>query len=69
MALINDILNFSRIEGGQITYEVTEISMAAVIDAVVPMIEPQAEAKHLRSHDRPAMTSSPVPIAARLSKF
>ena len=43
MALINDILNFSRIEGGQITYEVTEISVGSVIDAVVPMIEPQAE--------------------------
>ena len=48
MALINDILNFSRIEGGQITYEATEISVASVIDAVVPMIEPQAETKHLQ---------------------
>jgi PAS domain S-box-containing protein len=47
MALINDILNFTRIEGGQLTYEVTEISVGSVIDAVVPMIEPQAEAKHL----------------------
>jgi PAS domain S-box-containing protein len=47
MALINDILNFSRIEGGRLTYEVTEISVGSVIDAVVPMIEPQAEAKHL----------------------
>jgi len=48
MALINDILNFSRIEGGQIKYEATEISVASVIDAVVPMIEPQAEAKRLQ---------------------
>jgi PAS domain S-box-containing protein len=48
MALINDILNFSRIEGGQIKYEVTEISLASVIDGVVPMIEPQADAKNLR---------------------
>jgi PAS domain S-box-containing protein len=48
MALINDILNFSRIEGGQIKYEVTEISLASVIDGVVPMIEPQAGAKNLR---------------------
>jgi PAS domain S-box-containing protein len=47
MALINDILNFSRIEGGQIKYDVTEISLASVIDAVVPMIEPQADAKQL----------------------
>jgi signal transduction histidine kinase len=48
MALINDILNFSRIEGGQIKYEVTEISLASVIDGVVPMIEPQADGKNLR---------------------
>jgi PAS domain S-box-containing protein len=48
MALINDILNYSRIEGGQIKYEVTEISLASVIDTIVPMIEPQAEAKDLR---------------------
>jgi PAS domain S-box-containing protein len=47
MALINDILNFGRIEGGQITYEVAEISMSAAIDSVVPMIEPQADAKQL----------------------
>ena len=48
MALINDILNFSRIEGGQIEYAVSEVSLSAVIDAVVPMIEPQAMAKGLR---------------------
>ena len=48
MALINDILNFSRIEGGQIHYDVSEMSLAAVIDTVVPMIEPQAMAKGLR---------------------
>ena len=48
MALINDILNFSRIEGGQIKYEVTEISVAEMLRNVVPMIEPQADAKNLR---------------------
>jgi PAS domain S-box-containing protein len=48
MALINDILNFSRIEGGQIKYDAVEISVSAVLDAVVPMIEPHAAAKGLR---------------------
>jgi PAS domain S-box-containing protein len=48
MALINDILNFSRVEGGQIAYDLVEVSLSSVIDAVVPMIEPQATAKHLR---------------------
>ena len=48
MALINDILNFSRVEGGQIKYDLDEISLSTVIDTVVPMIEPQASAKQLR---------------------
>jgi PAS domain S-box-containing protein len=48
MALINDILNFSRIEDGQIQYDVSELSVSSIIDTVVPMIEPQADAKRLR---------------------
>ena len=66
MALINDILNFSRIEGGQITYEATEISVASVIDAVVPMIEPQAETKHLQITRQ---TSDDVVACADRGKF
>jgi PAS domain S-box-containing protein len=48
LAIINDILNFSRIEAGQITYDIQRISLCAVIDSVVPMIEQQALAKQLR---------------------
>ncbi|MEO7455352.1 MAG: PAS domain-containing sensor histidine kinase [Gemmatimonadaceae bacterium] len=48
LAIINDILNFSRIEAGQITYDIRVISVDAVVDAVLPMIEPQATAKGLR---------------------
>ncbi|MEP6729549.1 MAG: PAS domain-containing sensor histidine kinase [bacterium] len=47
LAIINDILNFSRIEAGQLNYEIRTVSLAAVVDAVVPMIEPQAAAKSL----------------------
>jgi len=51
LAIINDILNFSRIEAGQLEYRVERVSLRAVIDAVVPMIAPQAAAKaiHLDS--------------------
>ncbi|HEU4564960.1 MAG TPA: ATP-binding protein [Gemmatimonadaceae bacterium] len=47
LAIINDILNFSRLETGHLTYNIQPVSMHAVIDAVVPMIEPQATARQL----------------------
>ncbi len=47
LSIINDILNFSRIEAGQVTYDIRDVPLARVVDAVIPMIEPQAEAKGL----------------------
>jgi PAS domain S-box-containing protein len=47
LAIINDILNFSRIEAGQLEYRVEPVSVRAVINAVVPMVEPQALAKSI----------------------
>ncbi|MEO5815516.1 MAG: PAS domain-containing sensor histidine kinase [Gemmatimonadaceae bacterium] len=47
LAIINDILNFSRIEAGRLQLEIGPVSLQAVVDAVVPMIEPQAAAKNL----------------------
>ena len=47
LSIINDILNFSRIEAGQLEYRVESVSLRRVIDAVVPMIEPQALAKSI----------------------
>ena len=48
LAIINDILNFSRIEAGQLDYRVERVSLRAVINAVLPMIAPQALAKSVR---------------------
>jgi PAS domain S-box-containing protein len=48
LAIINDILNFSRIEAGQLTYDIEPVSLCAVMDRVIPMIEPQALAKQIR---------------------
>lgn len=47
LAIINDILNFSRIEAGQLKYEIACVSLPDVIGVVVPMVEPQAAAKEL----------------------
>ncbi|MDF2772339.1 MAG: sensor protein [Geminicoccaceae bacterium] len=45
LSLINDILNFSRLEAGHVTYNIEPISVATVIDNVVAMIAPQTTAK------------------------
>jgi signal transduction histidine kinase len=45
MGIISDILNFSRIEAGQINYDVAPILLSQVIDSVMPLVEPQAMAK------------------------
>jgi PAS domain S-box-containing protein len=47
LRLINDVLNLSRIEAGRVDYVVERVSLAAVVNSVLPMIEPQAESKHL----------------------
>lgn len=47
LAIINDILNFSRIEAGQLDYDLQTISLDCVVEVVTPMIEPQALAKRL----------------------
>src|SRR6266571_2441907 len=45
MGIISDLLNFSRIETGQITYDIAPISLLHVIEAAAKLAEPQAEAK------------------------
>jgi len=45
LGIISDLLNFSRIEGGQLTYDIAPLSLSHVIERVVPMVEPQAGAK------------------------
>jgi PAS domain S-box-containing protein len=47
LGIINDILNFSRIEAGQTTYDFASVPMSDVVEAVGHMIEPQAAAKEL----------------------
>ncbi len=47
LGVISDLLNFSRIEGGQLTYDFAPLSLSHVIERVVPMVEPQAAAKSI----------------------
>ena len=48
LAIINDILNLTRIEAGRLDYDIAPVRLDAVIGAVVPMVDPQASAKKLR---------------------
>ena len=45
LRIITDLLNYSRIEAGQVEYEVTPVSLHEAIDAVMAMVEPLALAK------------------------
>ncbi len=48
LGIINDILNFSRIEAGQVAYDIRSVKVHEVVDSVLPMVIPQARAKHLQ---------------------
>jgi PAS domain S-box-containing protein len=48
LAVINDILNFARIEAGQVAYTYQPVVIFDVVEAVAQMIAPLAAAKGLR---------------------
>ena len=41
LRLINEVLNLARIEAGSVTYDVRRVSLREIVDAVLPMVEPQ----------------------------
>ncbi|MDQ6830922.1 MAG: PAS domain-containing sensor histidine kinase [Gemmatimonadota bacterium] len=45
LSIISDLLNYSKIESGKFSYDITAVPMFAVIETVTPMIEPQATKK------------------------
>jgi PAS domain S-box-containing protein len=64
LAIINDILNFSRIEAGHLAYDIAPVSLRAVVDTMLPMVEPQAASRRLelvweRSEDAVARADRP----------
>jgi PAS domain S-box-containing protein len=48
LGIINDILNFSRIEAGQLTYDIGPVVVREVVESVAEMVAPQAAARGLR---------------------
>ncbi len=47
LTLITDILNFARLEGGRVEYDLRPVPLADLIADAAPMIEPQLAAQHL----------------------
>ena len=45
LALINDVLNFAKLEAGRVEYTMEDVSVADVVNGVVPMVEPQLREK------------------------
>jgi PAS domain S-box-containing protein len=48
LGIINDLLNFSRLEAGRVAFDLGPVALKDVTDGVVPMIVPQANTKHLQ---------------------
>jgi signal transduction histidine kinase len=47
LRLINDVLNLARIEAGRVDYQFDDLVLADVVRSVMPMIEPQLDAKNI----------------------
>jgi signal transduction histidine kinase len=41
LRLINEVLNLARIEAGGVNYDIGSVSVKEIVDAVLPMVEPQ----------------------------
>jgi PAS domain S-box-containing protein len=54
LALINDILNFARLEAGKVEYSIAEIALDEVLAGIEALILPQAAAKNLSYRYEPA---------------
>ena len=47
LGIINDLLNYTRVEAGQLSYDIAPVRLSDAVDAVAPMIAPQAAARGL----------------------
>ena len=52
LGIINDLLNFSRLDAGQIDYDFADVPLDEIFDAVGQMIAPQAASKGIQFESR-----------------
>jgi PAS domain S-box-containing protein len=65
LRIINDLLDYGRISAKKIVLELTPVPVQAAVDAVLPMIEPQAAAKGLELR----CARSPSDVVARIDRI
>ena len=65
LRIINDLLNYSRIEAGKLEYDCRPVSLASVVENVTSMIRPQAIAKGI-TLAREERSSDVISIGDRL---
>ena len=47
LAIINDLLNYSRLEAGQVSFDIGPVAVGEAVEAVVTLMLPQAEGKSI----------------------
>lgn len=65
LAIINDLLNYGRIEAGQLAYDLADAPLHELVNKVFPMVEPQAITKGLAL----AMRSCPPGLIVRVDRI
>ena len=56
LGIINDLLNYSRLEAGRVAYDIGPVPLGEILSEAEKMIEPQARAKHVSlTHETPAV--------------
>jgi PAS domain S-box-containing protein len=64
LGIITDILNFSRLDAGQLTYDMGPVSLEEVVQSVVEMVMPQALATRIRLE----VTAGQLGVVARADR-
>jgi PAS domain S-box-containing protein len=65
LGLINDVLNYAKLEGGRVEYDVRALDVGAVVRDVGPLVEPQLAARGLAFDVRvPEVDGRPAPCLA-----
>jgi PAS domain S-box-containing protein len=62
LTIISDLLDFGRIEAGEVAYAIRPVPLAAVFDSVEPMIQPQAAERQV-TIDRTGCVPNVVALA------
>jgi signal transduction histidine kinase len=73
LALVTDVLNFSRLAEGRVAFDVREVGVADVLGDVLPLVEPQARAKGLAldvalPDGRPGADGAAAPLRVRADR-